>query len=149
MERGRYREYVERFGSHLQSGGKSESTVACYTRDVGEFLGWLDANEAEQVDAVTEDQVAGFVGSLARRDLGERSKAKKLTSIRSYLVWARQDGLVTSVPRKLTWSRIRTILRSRAASPVAAVTAVPVPPPSVLVQPPLPAAAPLKIAAGA
>ena len=143
MERGRYREYVERFGSHLQQGGKSENTIACYTRDVGEFLGWLAANDAENVDAVTEEQVAGFVASLARRDLGERSKAKKLTSIRSFLVWSRQESFVASVPRKLTWSRVRSILRARAAAPVAVPTAV------VLEMPQPVTAAPQKIAAGA
>lgn len=115
MERPRYDEYVQKFASHLESDGKSRNTVASYTRDVGEFLGFLASHDAPKVDQITEEQVAGFVAGLAVRDLGERSKAKKLTSIRSFLVWARQEGFLDSYPRKLTFSRIREVIAANRA----------------------------------
>lgn len=123
MERARYEEYVQKFGAHLESDGKSKNTVASYTRDVGEFLAFLGEHDAPRVDQVTEEQVAGFVAALAVRDLGERSKAKKLTSIRSFLVWARQEGFLESYPRKLTFERIREMVataRAAAAAPLKA-----------------------------
>lgn len=119
MERARYQEYVQKFGAHLESEGKSRNTVASYTRDVGEFLEFLAEHDAPRVDQITEIQVAGFVGGLASRKLGERSKAKKLTSIRSFLVWSRQEGFLESYPRKLTYGKIREIvLADRAAIPL-------------------------------
>src|SRR5688572_19253704 len=112
MERARYQEHVEAFGTRLSGDGKSKNTVASYTRDVGEFLSHLGENGVARVDHLTEEHVAGFISSLASRDLGERSKAKKLTSIRSFLVWARQEGLLQSYPAKLTYARIRMVIRS-------------------------------------
>lgn len=109
MERARYQEYVQKFAAHLDQDGKSRNTVASYTRDVGEFLAFLAEHDAPRVDQVTEQQAAGFIASLAVRDLGERSKAKKLTSIRSFLVWARQEGFLDSYPRKLVFARLREL----------------------------------------
>ena len=113
MERARYGEYVEQFGTRLSSEGKSRNTVASYTRDVGEFLDFLAVNDIPRIDQITEEQVAGFVAALASRELGERSKAKKLTSIRSFLVWARTEGHVESYPRKLTFARIKAVIATR------------------------------------
>ena len=119
MERVRYDEYLQNFSARLLGDGKSKNTVASYTRDVGEFLTFLAGHETPTVDQVTEDQVAGFVASLAGRELGERSKAKKLTSIRSFLVWARREAFLESYPRKLTYGKIREIvLADRAATPL-------------------------------
>ncbi len=112
MERARYQEHVEAFGARLGTDGKSKNTVASYTRDVGEFLSHLGANGTPRVDHLTEEHVAAFIASLAERDLGERSKAKKLTSIRSFLVWARQEGLLQSYPTKLTYARIKAVLKA-------------------------------------
>lgn len=120
MERARYREYVEHFGSRLTGDGKSRNTVASYTRDVGEFLGFLAEHELPRIDQITEEQVAGFVAALASRELGERSKAKKLTSIRSFLVWARAEGHVESYPRKLTFARIKQVIATSATRRAAA-----------------------------
>jgi len=110
MERARYQEYVQKFASHLETDGKSKNTVASYTRDVTEFLSFLAEHDAPKVDQITEQQAAGFISGLAVRELGERSKAKKLTSIRSFLVWARQEGFLESYPRKLTYQKIREII---------------------------------------
>jgi integrase/recombinase XerD len=116
MERARYPEYVQRFASHLEGDGKSRNTVASYTRDVGEFLTFLAEHDAPRVDQITEEQAAGFIAGLSVRDLGERSKAKKLTSIRSFLVWARQEGFLESYPRKLTFAKLKqTIAASQNA----------------------------------
>lgn len=114
MERARYGEYVEHFGTRLSADGKSRNTVASYTRDVGEFLAFLATHELPRVDQITEEQIAGFVAGLASRDLGERSKAKKLTSIRSFLVWARSESHLESYPRKLTFARIKQVIAARA-----------------------------------
>ena len=114
MERARYEEHVDAFGARLAGEGKSKNTVASYTRDVGEFLAHLAANDVARVDHLTEEHVAGFIASLASRDLGERSKAKKLTSIRSFLVWARHEGLLQSYPTKLTYARIKQVIRVHA-----------------------------------
>ena len=125
MESVRYPEYVQKFGAHLESEGKSRNTVASYTRDVGEFLQFLAGHDAARVDQINDQQVAGFVAGLASRELGERSKAKKLTSIRSFLVWARQEGFLESYPRKLTYGKIRENIRAHTlAAPAARLKVV-------------------------
>lgn len=123
MERERYPEIVEKFGGHLTGDGKSSNTVASYTRDVGEFLEFLASHEGPRVDQITEQQVAGFVAGLAVRDLGERSKAKKLTSIRSFLVWARQEGFLESYPRKLSFAKVRERIHADRAETLKAAQA--------------------------
>ncbi len=119
MDRTRYPEYVQRFSGRLAGDGKSKNTVASYTRDVGEFLSFLDALGSARIDQITEEQVAGFIDGLRARDMGERSKAKKLTSIRSFFVWARGEGILDSYPRKLSYARIKQALAARAAAPIA------------------------------
>jgi site-specific recombinase XerD len=120
MERARYQEHLQSFSARLLADGKSRNTVASYTRDVGEFLEWLASHDSPRVDHITEEQIAGFIAALAARELGERSKAKKLTSIRSFLVWARREALVESYPRKLTFAKIKSVIAARRAQRIAA-----------------------------
>jgi site-specific recombinase XerD len=112
MERSLYRDYLERFAAKLAAEGKARNTVACYTRDVGEFLGFLGDFGPERIDALTEEQVARFVGGLKVRELGERSKAKKLTSIRAFLSWAQVEGILITYPPKLTFAKVRGVLHA-------------------------------------
>jgi site-specific recombinase XerD len=113
MERARYQDHLTAFATRLLQDGKSKNTVASYTRDAGEFLAHLTAAAGNRVEQISEEQVAGFVAGLAGRELGERSKAKKLTSIRSFLLWARREGLIETYPRKLTFARIRAVIAAQ------------------------------------
>lgn len=132
MERSNYREYVERFAAKLSAEGKARNTVACYTRDVGEFLTFLGETGPERIDALTEEQVARFVGGLRSRELGERSKAKKLTSIRAFLSWAQAERILDAYPPKLTFARVRGVLAGLlAVEQVAAQVPVPQPAPKI------------------
>lgn len=128
MERAQYRDYLERFSARLSAEGKARNTVACYTRDVGEFLGFLGGGDPERIDVLTEEQVAGFVGTLRSRELGERSKAKKLTSIRAFLAWARTEGILLAYPPKLTFARVRAVLATLRAADEQARAAQQAPP---------------------
>lgn len=119
MERAQYRDYLERFAAKLAAEGKARNTVACYTRDVGEFLGFLGQGEPERIDVLKEEQVARFVGGLRSRELGERSKAKKLTSIRAFLAWARTEGVLAGYPPKLTFAKVRAVLATLIAAEAA------------------------------
>jgi len=120
MERNQYRDYLDRFGAKLAAEGKARNTVACYTRDVGEFLGFLGQGlEPERIDVLKEEHVARFVGGLRSRELGERSKAKKLTSIRAFLAWARTEGILAAYPPKLTFARVRAVLATLTAAEAA------------------------------
>lgn len=120
MERSQYGDYLGRFAARLSAEGKARNTVACYTRDVGEFLGFLGERASERVEVLTEEHVARFVEGLRARELGERSKAKKLTSIRAFLAWAQHEGVLAAYPPKLTFAHVRGVLaRLRAADEAA------------------------------
>ena len=111
LERAHYRQYVAAFEAKLLRDGKSKNTISSYCRDVGEFLSFLEAKSAPRVDSIDEQLIASFIAGLAGRDLGARSKAKKLTSLRSFMAWARREGLLESVPRKLTFPRVKELMQ--------------------------------------
>lgn len=111
MERARFKAYLEAFEQQLRAEGKSANTLTSYTRDVREFLEFLAASSyGEVLDELTEHHVAAFVASLQGRELAQRSKAKKLTSIRSFLLFCRRNGLLNSYPQKLTFAKIKPLV---------------------------------------
>lgn len=111
MERARFKAYLEAFEQQLRDEGKSANTLTSYTRDVREFLGFLASGPyGETIDELTENHIAAFIASLQGRELAQRSKAKKLTSIRSFLLFCRRNNLLRAYPPKLTFAKIKPLV---------------------------------------
>ncbi len=75
--------------------GLSANTVAAYTRDLRQYLDYLDGNEPDG------EAVGGFVGAMRQRGLADSTVARKIASIRGLHRFLVTEGLRDSDPTAL------------------------------------------------
>lgn len=76
----------------------SEHTIAAYARDVGQFLGWLNADMAEN-DTLTLDY-ALFADYFSAKQFAEKTTRRKLVSLSKFCQYLIAQGLMTQDPTK-------------------------------------------------
>ncbi|MFA9459366.1 tyrosine recombinase XerC [Thiohalorhabdus sp. Cl-TMA] len=87
-----------RFLGHLaEERGLSPRTVAGYRRDVEAFRAYLEA-DSPVWDAVSPQQVRGFVAHLHRRGQSARSIHRSLSALRSFYRYLIRERLVATNP---------------------------------------------------
>jgi integrase/recombinase XerC len=94
---------VERFLEYLSTQKRvSPQTLRAYKTDLGQFEAYLDekygegkAPGPEKLDTLA---VRGFVAKLGRSGLAKSSIARKLSAVRSFLVYAVRDGRIEASP---------------------------------------------------
>jgi integrase/recombinase XerD len=75
--------------------GLSANTIAAYTRDLGQYLRYLDGQEPDG------ESVADFVSDLRRRDLADSTVARKIASVRGLHRFLVTEGLRQTDPTAL------------------------------------------------
>ncbi|MDZ7759391.1 MAG: site-specific tyrosine recombinase XerD [Desulfovermiculus sp.] len=76
--------WAESYLHHLVSiDGLANNTVLAYSQDLQDFTNFLSRHKAE-LDKVTEQDLVLYLISLRRRGLGNRSLARRLSSLRSF-----------------------------------------------------------------
>ena len=75
--------------------GLSANTIAAYTRDLGQYLHFLDGQEPDG------ESVADFVSDLRRRDLADSTVARKIASVRGLHRFLVTEGLRQTDPTAL------------------------------------------------
>jgi integrase/recombinase XerD len=75
--------------------GLSANTIAAYTRDLGQYLQFLDGQEPDG------ESVADFVSLLRRRDLADSTVARKIASVRGLHRFLVTEGLRQTDPTAL------------------------------------------------
>lgn len=75
--------------------GLSANTIAAYTRDLGQYMEFLDGQEPEG------ESVADFVSLLRRRDLADSTVARKIASVRGLHRFLVTEGLRQTDPTAL------------------------------------------------
>jgi len=79
----------------LTARGRSRSTVVSYARDMQQFIelsGLSDLGELERSHVIT------WLNQLAEREMAPRSRARKLSSLKSFVAWAREYSHIDSDP---------------------------------------------------
>jgi integrase/recombinase XerD len=90
-------EYLE----HLAvERGLAHNTVEAYAHDLREFVAYLDQHGVSLSGAGTE-RIAGFLSELAARDVGARSQARYLSSLRGLFRFLRKQRQVSHDPTAL------------------------------------------------
>jgi integrase/recombinase XerD len=90
-------EYLE----HLRvERGLAHNTVEAYAHDLREFATYVDARGVALAELDTE-QIASFLSELAARDIGARSQARYLSSLRGLFRFLRKQRQVSSDPTLL------------------------------------------------
>lgn len=90
-------EYLE----HLRvERGLAHNTVEAYAHDLREFATYLDQHGVPLSEVGTE-RIASFLSELAARDIGARSQARYLSSLRGLFRFLRKQRQVASDPTAL------------------------------------------------
>lgn len=77
--------------------GAAQNTIDAYTRDLEQFLGFLDARSRNAVAADSKD-IQAYLQSLTDDGLAATSRARRLSSIRQFYKFLTSEGVVGSDP---------------------------------------------------
>jgi len=78
-------DYLDLFISYLAvEKGLSANTQEAYSRDLARYLDFLDKEGCTSPDSVKSTDIALFMGRLKDREIGPRSRARCLSSIRMF-----------------------------------------------------------------
>jgi integrase/recombinase XerD len=85
-----FAEAVDAFSVYLLTArGRSRATVDSYARDLAQF-GQL--TQLGRLDALTRHTVIHWLNAAAEREFAARSRARKLSALRSFIHWALEYG---------------------------------------------------------
>jgi integrase/recombinase XerC len=77
----------------------SPHTLAAYRSDLTQFAAWISKRKIRALNDVTRTHIRAFVAELSgRRGLARRTIARKVSAVRSLLVWAAENDLVADNP---------------------------------------------------
>lgn len=90
----------------------AKNTVEAYTRDMKQFVAWLDGRKPAEM-SVTE--LSDFVGYLHDRDLAPASISRNIVAVRTFYKYLQLEGLATENPAELiatqkAWQRMPGVM---------------------------------------
>nr|WP_246112949.1 site-specific tyrosine recombinase XerD [Allorhodopirellula solitaria] len=90
----------------------AKNTVDAYTRDMKQFLAWLDGRQAADMN-ITE--LSGFVGYLHDRNLAPASISRNIVAVRTFYKYLQLEGLASENPAELlatqkAWQRMPGVM---------------------------------------
>jgi tyrosine recombinase XerC len=95
--------HLDHFTSHLQDAkGASPHTVRSYSRDLIQFIEWLEAEKLVRQnfgpERVTYLMIRRYLGYLSQQNYERRSILRKLSSLKAFFKWLEREGAITSNP---------------------------------------------------
>ncbi|MEW6357359.1 MAG: tyrosine recombinase XerC [Planctomycetota bacterium] len=78
----------------------SEHTLRAYTKDLQQFLAFLNENDKDNLGKVDHMTMRKYLAFLRARNYSRRTSARKLASLRSFYKFLIQEGVVESNPAK-------------------------------------------------
>jgi integrase/recombinase XerC len=95
---------VDEYLRHLEKErGLSPHTLTAYRRDLATFCAWLTQRygiSAWQWEALTRNDLRGWLAQLQRAGLAKRSLARALSAVRSFYRWMHRDERVAVNPAR-------------------------------------------------
>lgn len=87
---------IAQFSAYLlTAGGRARATVDAYARDLEQFT---ELTGVRQLDALDKLAVLNWLNQLATLELSGRSRARKLSALRSFCGWAQEYGHLAGDP---------------------------------------------------
>lgn len=94
-----FRSFVREYLAFLSvEKGASPRTLAAYTRNVEEYVLWLDAQNLRDLDAVTRDDVLAYVAHLRDRGLAASTIDQKVATVKGFHRFLSVEGLCAHHP---------------------------------------------------
>ena len=85
--------------------GLSKNSVQSYRYDIEKFL----INTDKNIDVITHDDIVKYMTILTEKNLGSRSKARHLSSIKAFFKFLLKDNIITQNPT----NRINNIILTK------------------------------------
>jgi len=93
------KEHVTNFFVYLKNErGLSARTLKAYQRDLDELLLFLQTEEIDRPELVTQHHIRAFIAQRHRQGLGGKSLQRLLSAIRSFYKWMLREGLAEHNP---------------------------------------------------
>ena len=91
--------HVEHFFVYLKNErGLSARTIMAYQRDLKLLLQFLDTEEIDRPEQVTQHHIRAFIAQRHRQGLGGKSLQRLLSAVRSLYRWMLREGLAEHNP---------------------------------------------------
>ncbi len=93
------RRHVENFLVYLKNErGLSARTITAYQRDLEHLLRFLETEEIDRPEQVTQHHIRAFIAQRHRQGLGGKSLQRLLSAVRSLFRWLLREGLAEHNP---------------------------------------------------
>ena len=87
---------IDAFGASLTA--VSASTASVYRRDLLAFRDWLVENSLTSLRDIDRKMLRRYLAALDAKNYARRTIARKMSSLRRFFDWARQNGLIDVDP---------------------------------------------------
>ncbi len=99
-------ELIEKYLYYLKyRKNYSDNTIHNYSVDLKQFYEYLEGKYSSGPLPAPEDidniDIRGFLAELAKNDVGNRSRGRKLAALRSFFKWLMREGYVKANPAKV------------------------------------------------
>ena len=93
------RGHAKNFFIYLENErGLSARTIKAYRRDLDQLLQFLETEEVDRPEQVTQHDIRGLVAQRHRQGLGGKSLQRLLSAIRSFFRWMLREGFAQHNP---------------------------------------------------
>lgn len=90
---------IDAFLNHLAGvQGASGHTVKAYAEDLGQFVGWAEAQGVTDVEAVDAKVLRAYLLHLQQEGLARASRARKTATLRSFFAYLARQSVVGQSP---------------------------------------------------
>jgi integrase/recombinase XerC len=90
---------VDQFLLHLRAQRNfSKHTIKAYQFDLGEFAAYAAAGRAAEPAALDRLLMRGYIASLSAREVSRNTLLRKISAVRSFLRWLRENGKLETDP---------------------------------------------------
>ncbi len=93
---------IDGFINSLQARNRSPHTLRAYSRDLIQFVEWLEAHQVLEPgadwNAVQYESVRRYLAQLGRENYEKPTMARKLSALKSFFKWLEREQIVSSNP---------------------------------------------------
>jgi site-specific recombinase XerD len=91
---------LPKFIAHLETKGRSPSTILAYRADLQQLNVFLAERQKSRPDQVSQDDLTGFRDWLLMQKYTAKSTSRKLNAIKTFFRWLNAEGVISSDPSK-------------------------------------------------
>ncbi|MGH7246113.1 MAG: tyrosine-type recombinase/integrase [Candidatus Levyibacteriota bacterium] len=105
------------FTQFLKSNNRSNATIVAYAKDIEQLLSYLDVQSKKVAEAVTKEDIEGFLAKLTSEGYTPKSISRKINSTRTFYRFLKTSDYVTEDPSLLVAHPQYTLAAPRILTP--------------------------------